>query len=69
MLGVGELILVQAEKGDVVLVDPDPEKLIELGRLPALTSKTWNTLAYARGKLIVRNDHEAACYQLPLAAP
>ena len=67
VLQVGDLILVQTEKGPVVLVDPDPEKLIELGRIPALSSKTWNTLAYAHGKLLVRNDLEAVCYELPLA--
>jgi outer membrane protein assembly factor BamB len=67
ILRVGDLILVQAEKGSVVLVRPDPEKLIELGQIPALSSKTWNTLAFAHGKLIVRNDLEAACYELPLA--
>ncbi|QDU47666.1 outer membrane biogenesis protein BamB [Symmachiella dynata] len=67
ILQVGDLILVQTEKGPVVLVDPDPEKLIELGRIPALSSKTWNTLAYAHGKLLVRNDLEAVCYELPLA--
>ncbi len=67
ILRVGDLILVQTEKGPVVLVEPNPDKLIELGEIPALSSKTWNTLAFARGKLIVRNDLEAACYELPLA--
>ncbi len=68
ILKVGDYILVQAEQGDVILVQPDPDKLIELGRIPALSSKTWNTLAYAHGKLLVRNDREAACYELPIAA-
>ena len=39
ILQVGDLILVQAEKGHVVLVQPDPEKLIELGEIPALVQQ------------------------------
>lgn len=64
---VDDLLLIQAESGEVVLVEPSPEKLVELGRLPALSSKTWNHLAVAGNILLVRNDLEAACYELPLA--
>jgi outer membrane protein assembly factor BamB len=67
ILLVGELLLVQAESGEVVLVRPDPQQLIELGRIPALTGKTWNNPALAGRCLLVRNDHEAACFELPLA--
>jgi outer membrane protein assembly factor BamB len=66
VLLAGDLLLVQAEVGEVVLVAPSPDGLRELGRLPALSSKTWNNLALARGRLLVRNDREAACYELPL---
>lgn len=59
-----DLIVVQTEKGAVVLLKPDPQKLIELGRLPALSSKTWNIPAISQSKLLVRNDREAACYEL-----
>lgn len=68
ILLAGDLLLVQAENGEVVLVQPDPARLIELGRIAALTGKTWNNLALAGKHLLVRNDHEAACYALPLAA-
>jgi outer membrane protein assembly factor BamB len=62
---VGEdLLLVQAEKGFVVLVKLSPEKLIELGRIEALKSKTWNPPTLAGRWLIVRNDREAVCYEL-----
>jgi hypothetical protein len=36
----------------------------ELGRFKAIEGKTWNHPVVARGKLFVRNDEEAACYQL-----
>lgn len=63
---VGELLLVMAESGEVVLVDPGPERLRELGRFRALPGKTWNPPALAGDFLLVRNDAEAACYRLPL---
>ncbi len=37
ILLAGDLLIVQAEEGEVVLVKPDPKKLIELGRIPALS--------------------------------
>ncbi len=64
VLLAGKLLLVQAESGDVILIDPSPMKLRELGRIPALTGKTWNNPALAGSYLLVRNDHEAACYEL-----
>jgi len=70
ILLAGDLLVVQAEEGEVVLVQPDPKELIELGRLPALAlkepAKTWNNPALAGRMLLVRNDREAVCYELPL---
>ena len=37
-------------------------------RFPALQGKTWNNPALVHDLLLVRNDHEAACYRLPLNA-
>ena len=65
ILLAGGLIIVQAEAGEVVLVKPDPRKLIELGKITALSSKTWNNPALAGRMLLVRNDREAVCYELP----
>jgi outer membrane protein assembly factor BamB len=65
LLLAGDLLLVQAESGDVVLVEPSPDALHELGRLSALSSKTWNHPALAGSLLVVRNDREAACFELP----
>jgi outer membrane protein assembly factor BamB len=60
------VLLIQAESGDVVLVDATPEGHHELSRFPALDAKTWNHPAYWQGHLLVRNDQEAACYRLPI---
>jgi outer membrane protein assembly factor BamB len=66
LLLAGDLLLVQAENGEVVLVEPSPDGLHELGRLAVLDDKTWNHLALAGRYLLVRNSREAACYALPL---
>jgi outer membrane protein assembly factor BamB len=57
-------LLVQAEKGFVALVKANPDRLEEVSRLEALTSKTWNPPTVAGRWLLVRNDQEAVCYEL-----
>lgn len=63
---VGDLLLVQAESGDVVLVDVSPEGPTELARMAVFDRKTWNNPAVSGRYLLVRNDEEAACYELPI---
>lgn len=63
---VGDHVLVQAEQGEVVLVEADPTGFQEVARMDALSRKTWNTPAVAGPYLLVRNDVEAVCYKLPL---
>lgn len=62
----GGLLLVQSEEGELVLVDPSPDGLRELTRFQALDGKTWNPPALAGKLLLVRNDKEAAAYELPV---
>ena len=50
----------------IVLTRARPDAYEELARLPALSSKTWNQPTLAGRLLLVRNDREAACYQLAL---
>jgi len=66
VLLVEDLLLILSEKGEVVLVDPQPNEYVELGRFQAISGKTWNTPALAGPYLLVRNATEAACYRLPL---
>jgi outer membrane protein assembly factor BamB len=66
MLLVDDLLLLQAEDGEVHLIEPDSEQLVELGSFDALDGKTWNIPTLAGSYLLVRNDREAALYQLPL---
>ena len=60
-----DLLLIQAESGDVVLFSTKPGSQQELGRFPALADKTWNNPAFYGRLLLVRNSDEAACYELP----
>jgi outer membrane protein assembly factor BamB len=62
----GKLLLVQTEDGDIVLVEPRPDEHRELTRFTAFSQKTWNPPALAGRLLLVRNDVEAACYELPI---
>lgn len=68
IIGTGQLLLIMAENGEVVLVQASPEAPRELTRFRALPGKTWNPPALAGRNLLVRNDLEAACYTLPVAA-
>lgn len=61
----GDLIVVLSEYGEVVLVEANPERFHELGRLKVLDGiKTWNSPALAGGLLYIRNDREMACVDL-----
>ena len=66
MILVEDLLLLQAESGDVVLVEANSTSHVELGRFSALVGRTWNNPTFAAPYLLVRNDREAACYELPL---
>ena len=66
LLLVGDLIVVQAEKGQVALVEATPERFRELGKFNALQSKTWNHPVLVGNRLLVRNADEMACFELPV---
>ena len=61
---VGDTLLILSEEGDVVLVAATPERSRELARFHAIDGKTWNHPVLSRGRLLVRNSDEAACYDL-----
>ncbi|MEM6914969.1 MAG: PQQ-binding-like beta-propeller repeat protein [Verrucomicrobiota bacterium] len=61
----GDQLLVQTERGPVILGSIGPEGFVETSRLEALDGMTWNVPTVAGRFLLVRNDQEAACYLLP----
>ncbi len=66
VLRVGPLLVVQAEAGEVVLVDCMPGQHRVRGRIAALDGQTWNNPALSGNRLLVRNAEEAACWKVPL---
>jgi outer membrane protein assembly factor BamB len=66
LLLVGDVIVVQAERGEVVLVEANPERFRELGKFRALGAKTWNHPVLVGNRLLVRNADEMACFELPV---
>lgn len=59
-------LLLMAENGEAILMDPVPEEPRILGSFDALEGKSWNPPALVGPFLLVRNHLEVACYQLPL---
>lgn len=68
-LWVGDVLLLMSETGKLVLLQPTRTGPNELGSLPVFDAKTWNPIALAGDRLLVRNDREAAAWILPLRAP
>jgi outer membrane protein assembly factor BamB len=66
MIRVGTLLLLLAENGELVLVEPAPSEWRELARFRVFADKTWNTPALAGELAYLRNDREAVCLRLPV---
>jgi outer membrane protein assembly factor BamB len=66
ILLVGGVLLILSEDGRVVQVPATPAKPEPLASFQALDSSgiTWNHPVLVRGKLLVRNGNEAACFNL-----
>lgn len=66
---VNDVLLIQAESGRIVLVKAQPDQFIEVAELDALHERTWNHPVIAGRHLLVRNDGEAACYDISHSSP
>ena len=65
--GARAVLLVLAEQGRLLMVDPTPDSANEvLGEVEVFSEKVWNTLALYGDRLLLRNAMEAVCYRLAL---
>lgn len=62
---VNDMLMIQTELGRIVMVKADPSQFVEVAALDALSERTWNQPVVAGRFLLVRNDREAVCYELP----
>jgi outer membrane protein assembly factor BamB len=69
-VAVGKQLLIVSDRGELVLVSADSSKYSELGRLQ-VCGKTWNSPAYAGGRLFVRegltSGWKLSCLELTAA--
>lgn len=72
-IGIGKNLLMQTDKGELIMAAADPEKYRELGRAQ-VCGRGWNSPAYSDGKLFIRegllNGWKLTCFDLlPQPAP
>ena len=61
----GDLLVVQAESGQLALVEATPERFHECAIIQAIDGKTWNNPTLFGRSVLVRNHLEMARYDLP----
>ena len=62
-IAIGKNLLVLTEDGNLILLEANPAKYVELGRLQ-VCGNTWSHPAYVDGKLYVRDGRSLQCIDL-----
>ncbi|MCB9767193.1 MAG: PQQ-binding-like beta-propeller repeat protein [Candidatus Omnitrophica bacterium] len=64
----GNQLLALSDRGEIVVIDPNPESYKELARVDVLDGKCWSTPILANGKIYARSTTEAVCLDVSEAA-
>ncbi len=65
ILGVGDKLIIQKERGGIAIVKASPEGHEVVQEFDALDGKTWNHPILAGTRLLLRNDQEAIAFEFP----
>ena len=57
----GNQLLALSDRGEIVVIDPNPDEYKELARVNVLKGKCWSTPILANGRIYARSTTEAVC--------
>ena len=69
VLVVDGKILAFSDRGDLVLIDPNPAAYTEIARLRAVDGKCWNVPAISNGRIYARSTTEAVSLDVAVPVP